>query len=137
VNCPDHYKLPFFKADGKTSLEAIDLCEYLFTDDPLLFQALEYLLRCKKKGQYLSDLQKCNYYLNRAYVRDNENEKTSVIPVDTWPAWDRKFINCKKCRYHTITSGIASYCLNGKVITKDILDGLEECNGYYFKGSKD
>lgn len=65
MSCPDHYKLTtLFRKDGSPA-EVIDICDELAPEDPNQFQAIEYLLRCKKKGQLESDLEKCKFYIDR------------------------------------------------------------------------
>jgi len=56
VNHPPHYK--------SGGLEAIDVLEAFFPDDPLGWQVGKYILRYRKKNG-LEDLKKAQWYLNR------------------------------------------------------------------------
>ncbi|AFM54946.1 nucleotide kinase [Mycobacterium phage Astro] len=69
INEPDHYK-----AGG---LEAIDVLEAFFPDDPLGWQVGKYILRYKKKNG-LEDLQKAEVYLKRLIAK-----LTPEPPVET------------------------------------------------------
>jgi hypothetical protein len=57
VNNPSHYTFGRF--------EVIDVLEDWFPDDPLLWQVVKYLARAKHKGNFLHDLEKAQFYLNR------------------------------------------------------------------------
>lgn len=56
VNHPPHYK--------SGDLEAIDVLEAFFPDDPLGWQVGKYILRYRRKNG-LEDLKKAQWYLNR------------------------------------------------------------------------
>ena len=57
VNNPPHYT--------KHKWEVIDILEEFFSDDPLLFNAGKYLLRCREKGSLKQDLGKMIWYAQR------------------------------------------------------------------------
>lgn len=63
VNHPDHYR-------GENGIEAIDAIRAAIGDaETLSFcqgNALKYLLRAKKKGKFLEDLQKAKWYIEYA-----------------------------------------------------------------------
>lgn len=60
VNHPDHYK--------SGGMEAIDVLEAFFADDPLGWQVGKYILRYKKKNG-LEDLQKAEFFLKRLIAK--------------------------------------------------------------------
>jgi|TARA_R110000796_G_C14521092_1_gene430872 hypothetical protein len=57
VNRPPHYT--------KRKWEAIEVLEEFFPNDPLLFNAVKYLIRCEDKGNLKEDLRKAVWYINR------------------------------------------------------------------------
>ena len=57
IKKPDHYQ-------GNSGCEAIDVIEN-FELNYNLGNVIKYVLRCRKKGQTLSDLRKACYYLQR------------------------------------------------------------------------
>lgn len=57
INHPAHYTFGRF--------EVIDVLEDWFSDDPLLWQTVKYLARAKHKDNFLQDLKKAQFYLNR------------------------------------------------------------------------
>jgi hypothetical protein len=57
VNHPSHYTFGRF--------EVIDVLEDWFPEDPLLWQTVKYLARAKHKGNFLQDLKKAQFYLNK------------------------------------------------------------------------
>ncbi len=57
VNHPSHYTFGRF--------EVIEVLEDWFPDDPLLWQTVKYLVRAKHKENFLQDLKKAQFYLNR------------------------------------------------------------------------
>ena len=61
VNEPPHYK--------SGGMEAIDVIEAFFADDFHLASAFKYLARAGKKGDYVEDLQKAAWYLQREISR--------------------------------------------------------------------
>ena len=61
VNEPPHYK--------SGGMEAIDVIEAFFADDFHLASAFKYLARAGKKGDYVEDLQKAAWYLQREIDR--------------------------------------------------------------------
>ena len=62
VNKPPHYT--------KHKWEVIDILEEFFSDDPLLFNACKYLLRCKEKGNLKQDLGKMIWYAQRRISKE-------------------------------------------------------------------
>lgn len=60
VNRPSHY---MFSKPAKDVLDVISECDLL--DDHLIASAFAYLARCKRKGNYLQDLKKAQFYLNK------------------------------------------------------------------------
>ena len=62
VNKPPHYT--------KHKWEVIDILEEFFSDDPLLFNAGKYLLRCKEKGNLKQDLGKMIWYAKRRISKE-------------------------------------------------------------------
>lgn len=61
VNEPPHYK--------SGGMEAIDVIEAFFADDFHLASAFKYLARAGKKGDYVEDLRKSIWYLQREIDR--------------------------------------------------------------------
>ena len=62
VDHPDHYQT-------STGLEAIDVIEAFFHDSFHLGNTFKYLARAGKKGDYVEDLQKAAWYLQREIDR--------------------------------------------------------------------
>ena len=62
VDHPDHYQTP-------NGLEAIDVIEAFFHDSFHLGNAFKYLARAGRKGDYVEDLQKAKWYLQREIDR--------------------------------------------------------------------
>ena len=62
VEHPDHYQT-------STGLEAIDVIEAFFHDSFHLGNAFKYIARAGKKGDYVEDLQKAAWYLQREISR--------------------------------------------------------------------
>lgn len=95
MSCPDHYKLTtLFCKDGSPA-EVIDICDEIAPSDPNHFQAIEYLLRAKRKGQYLSDLEKCKFYVQR--MIDKENNSNDFSDIETIDE-DK----CTTCKHETV-----------------------------------
>lgn len=73
VNHPTHYTF------GK--YEVIDVLMDWFPEAPLLWQVVKYVSRAKHKGNYLQDLKKAEFYLQReiknAIRIENENQAGS------------------------------------------------------------
>lgn len=57
INYPSHYTFGKF--------EVIDVAMDWFPDDPLLWQVLKYIARCKHKGKEKQDLKKAEFYLKK------------------------------------------------------------------------
>ena len=72
VKHPEHYEKAAVRVEK--AYEPIELCEqYAFC----MGNALKYLLRAKHKGNYVEDLAKAQWYLQREFVEvDNSHEKT-------------------------------------------------------------
>ncbi|AER26434.1 nucleotide kinase [Mycobacterium phage Saintus] len=71
INEPDHYK--------SGGMEAIDVLEAFFPEDPLGWQVGKYILRYKKKNG-LEDLQKAEVYLKRLIAKlEGQNPDTVSI----------------------------------------------------------
>ena len=68
VNHPDHYQTP----DG---LEAIDVIDSFFHDNFHLGNVFKYLARAGKKGDYVEDLQKAAWYLQREIERSSNEQR--------------------------------------------------------------
>ena len=62
VDHPEHYQT-------STGLEAIDVIEAFFHDSFHLGNAFKYIARAGKKGDYVEDLQKAAWYLQREISR--------------------------------------------------------------------
>ena len=62
VDHPDHYQT-------SAGLEAIDVIEAFFHDNFHLGNAFKYLARAGKKGDYVEDLRKAAWYLQREIDR--------------------------------------------------------------------
>lgn len=62
VDHPDHYQTP-------NGLEAIDVIEAFFHDSFHLGNVFKYLARAGRKGDYVEDLQKAKWYLQREIDR--------------------------------------------------------------------
>lgn len=58
---PHHYK----RSIEGLGVEVIDILEFFFGDDPLLFNAGKYLLRAGHKGDLVTDLEKMIWYAKR------------------------------------------------------------------------
>lgn len=58
---PRHYK----RSIEGLGVEVIDILEFFFGDDPLLFNAGKYLLRAGHKGDLVTDLEKLKWYVQR------------------------------------------------------------------------
>ena len=63
VNSPSHYQT-------SAGLEAIDVIEAFFHDNFHLGNAFKYLARAGKKGDYVEDLRKSVWYINREVERN-------------------------------------------------------------------
>ena len=61
VNEPPHYK--------SGGMEAIDVIDSFFHDNFHLASAFKYLARAGKKGDYVEDLRKSIWYINREVER--------------------------------------------------------------------
>ena len=66
VNSPSHYQL--------NGLEAIEVIEAFFHDNFHLGNAFKYIARAGKKGDYVEDLRKSIWYLQREIER-NSNDR--------------------------------------------------------------
>lgn len=62
VEHPDHYQTP-------NGLEAIDVIEAFFHDSFHLGNVFKYIARAGRKGDYVEDLQKAAWYLQREIDR--------------------------------------------------------------------
>lgn len=74
VNHPDHYQTP-------NGLEAVDVIEAFFHDNFHLGNVFEYIARAGRKGDYVEDLQKAAWYLQREIDRHKKS------PANV--AWER------------------------------------------------
>ena len=68
VDHPDHYQT-------SAGLEAIDVIEAFFHDNFHLASAFKYIARAGKKGDYVEDLRKSIWYLEREIDRANTDKK--------------------------------------------------------------
>ena len=68
VDHPDHYQT-------STGLEAIDVIEAFFHDSFHLGNAFKYIARAGKKGDYVEDLEKAAWYLQREISRHSGTDK--------------------------------------------------------------
>ena len=68
VEHPDHYQT-------STGLEAIDVIEAFFHDNFHLGNAFKYIARAGKKGDYVEDLRKSIWYLQREIGRHSGTDK--------------------------------------------------------------
>lgn len=66
VNHPDHYQT-------RSGLEAVDVIEAFFPDDPHLSHAAKYLLRAGKKGPLVEDLRKSMWWIGRRIYFESKN----------------------------------------------------------------
>ena len=70
VNNPSHY------GGNENPLEVIKVCEFYGLDkDAYLFNVVKYILRSELKGNYLQDLKKAQYYLNKKIANLESLEK--------------------------------------------------------------
>lgn len=68
INHPPHYTFGKF--------EVIDVLMDWYPNNPLLWQVGKYLARAGRKGDYLEDLKKARWYLNKEIERaEIEKEK--------------------------------------------------------------
>ena len=67
VNNPKHY--------NKQGIEVIEVIEAYTPNSPHLANVLKYVCRCEYKGKKLQDLKKASWYLNRAIVLLEEEER--------------------------------------------------------------
>ena len=67
VEHPDHYQT-------STGLEAIDVIEAFFHTNSHLSNVFKYISRAGKKGDYVEDLEKAAWYLQREIER-NSNDR--------------------------------------------------------------
>ena len=68
VNHPGHYQT-------SAGLEAIDVIEAFFYDNFHLGNAFKYLARAGKKGDYVEDLRKSIWYINREVERSSNEQR--------------------------------------------------------------
>ena len=68
VNHPSHYM-----SDG--GVEAIEVIDSFFHDSFHLGNVFKYIARAGKKGDYVEDLQKATWYLQREIDRANTDKK--------------------------------------------------------------
>ena len=73
VDHPDHYQT-------SAGLEAIDVIEAFFHDNFHLGNAFKYLARAGKKGDYVEDLRKSIWYINREAERVVDNDYFKALP---------------------------------------------------------
>ena len=67
VNSPSHYQL--------NGLEAIEVIEAFFHDNFHLGNAFKYIARAGKKGDYVEDLRKSIWYLQREIERSSNEQR--------------------------------------------------------------
>ena len=68
VDHPDHYQSP-------NGLEAIDVIDSFFHGSFHLGNVFKYIARAGRKGDYVEDLQKAAWYLQREIDRANTDKK--------------------------------------------------------------
>ena len=68
VDHPDHYQT-------STGLEAIDVIDSFFHDSFHLGNVFKYIARAGKKGDYVEDLQKAAWYLQRELDRHTDTNE--------------------------------------------------------------
>ena len=73
VDHPDHYQT-------ETGIEAIEVIEAFFPDSFHLGNAFKYLARAGKKGDYVEDLRKSIWYINREVERVVDNDYFKALP---------------------------------------------------------
>lgn len=61
VNSPPHYS----RCKEKLGVEVIEILEFFFPHDPLMWQVGKYSMRAGHKSNELEDLKKARYYLDR------------------------------------------------------------------------
>ena len=71
INKPSHY---VFTVPAYDVLDMLSECGFNMQDH-YIASAIAYLARCKKKGQYLKDLKKAEFYIGRA-IEEYENRHT-------------------------------------------------------------
>lgn len=85
VNHPSHYKT-------ESGLEVIDMIEQGLEKYDHRDQVLKYLFRAPKKGSYLQDLQKAQWYLNRTVQNAIDGKlKLNELSVDTFESFDLNY----------------------------------------------
>ena len=67
---PQHYK----RSKEALGVEVIDILEYFFPDDPLMWQVGKYMLRAGHKDGLVQDLEKARWYLDRRIAKELERE---------------------------------------------------------------
>jgi len=73
VDHPDHYQT-------ESGIEAIEVIEAFFPDSFHLGNAFKYLARAGKKGDYVEDLRKSIWYINREVERVVDNDYFKALP---------------------------------------------------------
>ena len=71
VEHPDHYQT-------SAGLEAIDVIEAFFYDSFHLGNVFKYIARAGRKGDYVEDLQKAAWYLQREIDRDKRLDRVAA-----------------------------------------------------------
>lgn len=62
---PQHYK----RSQEVLGVEVIDILEYFFPDDPLMWQVGKYILRAGHKDEFVQELEKARWYLDRRILK--------------------------------------------------------------------
>jgi hypothetical protein len=71
VDHPDHY--------NQQPLEAIEVLQMFFKDDPLVWQSMKYAIRYKHKGKPIEDLKKAIWYLQYK-IKELEEQENKNVP---------------------------------------------------------
>ena len=71
VDHPDHYQT-------NAGLEAIDVIDSFFHDSFHLGNVFKYIARAGRKGDYVEDLQKAAWYLQREIDRDKRLDRVAA-----------------------------------------------------------
>lgn len=67
---PPHYR----RSIDALGVEVIDILEYFFPDDPLMWQVGKYLLRAGHKDDLVQELKKARWYLERRIRQEQDDE---------------------------------------------------------------
>ena len=95
VEHPDHYQT-------STGLEAVDVIEAFFYDSFHLGNVFKYIARAGRKGDYVEDLQKAAWYLQREISRHSGTDWPTPTYVPTKNAEGRGCASPADVQPHTL-----------------------------------